>query len=91
MTISKILELYARSGRSLEDMGLKEAALDLSEAGQALDLSGMRLAGAGRAAGRSHRVAHLQHLPVLRRAVRRRRSRKDARRAATGVDAVRPE
>ncbi|SIO68103.1 Immunity protein 40 [Paraburkholderia phenazinium] len=38
MTISRILELYARSGRSLEDMGLKEAALDLSEAGQALDL-----------------------------------------------------
>ncbi|NYH26836.1 hypothetical protein [Paraburkholderia bryophila] len=38
MTISKILELYARSGRSLQDVGLNEAALGLSEAEQALDL-----------------------------------------------------
>lgn len=38
MPISKILELYARSGRSLEDIGLREAALGLSEAEQALDL-----------------------------------------------------
>lgn len=38
MTISKILELYARSGRSLHDNGLHEAALGLPEARHALDL-----------------------------------------------------
>ncbi len=38
MSISKILNLYARSGRSLEDIGLREAALSLSDAKLALDL-----------------------------------------------------
>jgi hypothetical protein len=38
MSISKIFELYARSGRSLIDNGLNEAVLPLSEARIALDL-----------------------------------------------------
>ncbi|WP_422649920.1 hypothetical protein [Cupriavidus sp. H18C1] len=38
MTISKILELYARSGRSLTDNGLDEAALPLRDADAALEL-----------------------------------------------------
>ena len=46
-------------------------------------------AGPHRAAGRSDRLADLQHLPLLRHAVRRRRSRQAARRAAQGVGAGR--
>jgi hypothetical protein len=38
MPISKILELYARCGRSLAEKGLHEAALPLSEASTALTL-----------------------------------------------------
>lgn len=38
MAISKILELYARSGRSLIDNGLNEAALPMTDADVALEL-----------------------------------------------------
>jgi hypothetical protein len=38
MPISKIFELYARSGRSLIENGLNEAVLPLSEAKTVLDL-----------------------------------------------------
>ncbi len=38
MSVSKILELYARCGQSLEGNGLCEAALPLSEASIALTL-----------------------------------------------------
>jgi hypothetical protein len=40
MSASKILELYARSGRSLISNGLNEAALPLAEAEAALELFG---------------------------------------------------
>ncbi|QHP92741.1 hypothetical protein EFP18_11120 [Burkholderia glumae] len=42
MQVSKILELYARHGRSLLDNGLCEAALPVSEAGVALELFGQQ-------------------------------------------------
>ncbi|QBR00418.1 hypothetical protein [Paraburkholderia pallida] len=38
MSISKVLELYARSGRSLIDNGLNEAALPIAVAETALEL-----------------------------------------------------
>lgn len=42
MPVSKILELYARRGRSLIDNGLYEAALPVSEADVALELFGQQ-------------------------------------------------
>lgn len=42
MSVSKILELYARHGRSLIDNGLSEAALPVSEADVALVLFGQQ-------------------------------------------------
>ncbi|KVL46565.1 hypothetical protein WT01_36480 [Burkholderia cepacia] len=42
MLVSKILELYARRGRSLIDNGLYEAALPESEADGALELFGQQ-------------------------------------------------
>ncbi len=42
MPISKILELYTRSGRSLIDNGLNEAALPLIAADTALQLFGQQ-------------------------------------------------
>jgi hypothetical protein len=40
MSISKILELYSRSGRSLIDNGLGEAALPVADTDTALELFG---------------------------------------------------
>lgn len=42
MPVSKILELYARSGRSLIDNGLNEAALPVAETDVALELFGQQ-------------------------------------------------
>lgn len=42
MPVSKILELYARSGRSLIDNGLNEAALPVADADVALELFGQQ-------------------------------------------------